>query len=140
MCKDTASTEHRLSFLLLPLFALCSSYITARRLRTNLHFSSLATLSVFLIPSSFLPHSSLLLFNSFFFIYFFFWCSSSGRDRSLKGGRTRAPGSAFGAHARSPSLSPRDHSVVVLTLALIKSCCCCEANQRGRGASVLCQN
>ncbi len=33
----------------------CFSYITARRPRPNLHFSSFASLSVFFIPSSFLP-------------------------------------------------------------------------------------
>lgn len=64
--------------------SLCFSYITARRPRPNLHFSSFASLSVFFIPSSFLL-TPLPCFSTFF-------CSRGGERgggvQNMKGGRT----------------------------------------------------
>lgn len=76
-CAKTHSAPNAISpppFLPLssPL-SLCFSYITARRPRPNLHFSSFAPLSVFFIPSSFLP-TPLSCFSTSF-------CSVEGRER-----------------------------------------------------------
>lgn len=127
MCRHTLYTKHRLSSpIVLPPLALCFSYITARCLRPNLHFSSFAPRSVFFYSLLFSPPLLSLAFQPPF-------VAGEGWSEDMKGGRMWMPGSVAEEHtwplaaAALAAISQLSFSRWCF-LVLIKQCC--EVNQR----------